>query len=192
MKKKTNKYVLALVILLILVASVGSVAAYMFKQTGTVNNILISAVVDCKVHEQVNGAPGEITTGNITASSKDSIKIENTGNVKAYLRVKLVSHWEDADGNIVAKASQMPAIDYDDGNWIKGNDDTYYYKNPVDATDGTDLTAELLKTPIELRKSDEGYYQVIEVFAEAIQAEPADAVTEAWGVTVDVNGNLTN
>ena len=33
-------------------------------------------------------------------------------------------------------------------------------------------------------------YQVVEVFAEAVQAEPADAAQEVWGVTVE-NGIIT-
>jgi hypothetical protein len=33
-------------------------------------------------------------------------------------------------------------------------------------------------------KGPEGYYLNVEIVAEAIQAEPANAVQEAWGVTL--------
>ena len=35
-------------------------------------------------------------------------------------------------------------------------------------------------------------YQTLRVIAEAIQAVPASAVAEAWGVTVDKNGIITD
>ena len=39
--------------------------------------------------------------------------------------------------------------------------------------------------------TDGDYYQVIEIFAEAIQGAPANAVTSSRGVTLDSNGNIT-
>ena len=66
--------------------------------------------------------------------------------------------------------------------WIRDEDnDTYYYTKKV-APDA--FTTTLLDSDITLRLSSEGYRQVVEVFAEAIQAEPDEAVTSSWGVTI--------
>jgi hypothetical protein len=43
-----------------------------------------------------------------------------------------------------------------------------------------------------LEKDENGYSQVVEVFAEAIQSKPLSAVTDSWGVNVDSNGNIVS
>ena len=40
-------------------------------------------------------------------------------------------------------------------------------------------------------EKDEYYLQKVDVFAEAIQAIPAEAVKSSWKVSVDANGNIT-
>jgi hypothetical protein len=82
----------------------------------------------------------------------------------------------------------MPDITLADG-WIKGSSNTYYYQNAVAPTE---LTDNLLESPIILEKDESGYMQVIEVFAEAIQSKPYSAVTDSWGVTIDSNGNIVS
>lgn len=65
--------------------------------------------------------------------------------------------------------------------WIADKDNaTYYYTTPVKATQ---LSPELLKTPLTLAEETWNggtVYQVVNVFAEAIQAEPKEAVEAAW------------
>ena len=41
------------------------------------------------------------------------------------------------------------------------------------------------------KKDTDGNRQVVEIFAEAIQAEPVDAVISSWGVTLDAKGNIS-
>ena len=50
-------------------------------------------------------------------------------------------------------------------------------------------TIELAKVYNE--EKDEYYLQKVDVFAEAIQAIPAEAVKSSWKVSVDANGNIT-
>ena len=160
--KKNKKYLnILLIILFILCLSTG-VYAYMFKQTPTLENDFTPASVSCEVDE-------------FTSSS---IVIENTGNIDAYIRVKLLSYWVDEEDKIVAKESVMPVIDYDAIKWIKGKDDTYYYTTPLQKGS---RTTNLINTPITLSTGGD-YKQVIEVFAEAIQSTPTDAVTFSWKV----------
>ena len=169
------------ILLIILIASLvvslilcGTVLAYMFKQTEYKNNEFIPATVSCKVVEEFDG------------KQKTSIKVQNTGNIDAYLRVRFVSYWVDSDGNVVAKPSSMPEINMAAG-WLKGENNTYYYKTPVSPTNQTES---LLSSPITLEKDADGYMQVIDVFAEAIQSKPHNAVSDSWGVVIDSNGHI--
>lgn len=175
MNKSRTFYTILITGLVIALVLCGAVIAYMFRQTEYENNEFTPAEVSCEVEEAFDG------------TQKTSVQIENTGNIDAYLRVRFVSYWVDSNGNVVPKASEMPDITMADG-WLKGSNGTYYYTVPV-APDG--LTDNLLAAPMILRQDDNGYLQVVEVFAEAIQSEPAKAVTGSWSVTVDDDGNIT-
>ena len=177
MKLRKILLILLALSLLLTVTMVGSVFAYMFHRTETVTNQLKPAVVSCAVEEK------------FAENTKDSINVRNTGNIDAYLRVRLVTYWVDSEGNIVAEPSLMPTISCNNG-WLKGSGNTYYYSSPV--APGETPTRNLLSNPITLVTTNEGKYrQVIEVFAEAIQAKPAGAVEDAWPeVDVDADGKL--
>ena len=174
--RKSRKLLPGLVILvLVLALAVGGVYSYMFARTEEAANVLTPAAVSCKVDETFED------------NKKSSITVQNTGKVDAYLRVRLVTYWVNDAGEIVAKPSEKLTVTLTD-NWLADTDnDTYYYKSPVKA--GAE-TPNLLATPLGLTESSDGYNQVIEVFAEAIQAEgttdgeKVPAVTDAWGVTI--------
>ena len=153
----------------------GKVIAYMFQQTQYEENLFTIAEVSCKVKEEFDGV------------NKTSIQIQNTGNIDAYIRVRLVSYWVDTDGNIIAKPSDIPEVNLAT-EWLAGTNNTYYYPNAVSPKM---FTSELLSSPITLEKDEDGNLQVVEVFAEAIQSKPASAVTDSWKVTVDSNGIIT-
>ena len=167
----------------------GVTVAFLIKQTEKKVNEFSVATVTCEVHEKTD-IMGDATEGTQNANTKASIKVKNTGNIEAYLRVRLISYWvQEKDGELqrVGKTSKMPAVSMAE-DWVKGSDNTYYYIKPVQPGE---FTSELLKEGIVLAE-EEGYQQVVEVFAQAIQANPTDAVTEAWGVNVDSSGNITS
>lgn len=172
MGKRTLKTAL-LVLVSLLVLLCGTTFALMFRQTEPLDNQFEAAVVSCAVVESFDG------------TTKSSIAVKNTGNIDAYLRLRLVSYWVDSKGNIISKPSQMPTVSVASG-WVAGSDNTYYYSQPV-APNVT--TPDLLGAKITLVQED-GYLQVIEVFADAIQSKPEAAVTESWGVTLP-GGNIT-
>lgn len=169
------------IILSILVASLvvsllicGTVLAYMFRQTEYKDNEFVPANVSCEVVEAFDGV------------QKTSVQVQNTGNIDAFLRVRFVAYWVDADGNIVAKPSSMPEINMA-ADWIEGENNTYYYTKPVEPAA---YTSSLLSSPITLETDADGYMQVLDVFAEAIQSKPYNAVTNSWNVSIDTNGNI--
>ena len=162
------------IVLFILCSVTTGVYSFMLKQTQPIHNEFVKAHVDCEITKTPNS--GDI----------DSITVTNTGNIDAYIRVRFSSHWVDNNGNIVAKESVYPTFTYDESKWIKKGQ-TYYYKNPVDVLKTTD---ELLGSKIELLQED-GYKQVVEVFAEAIQFKPSEAVQTSWHVVVE-DGVITS
>ena len=173
MKRKILKIVI-LILSIILLLLCGTAFALMYRQTQPLNNQLEAAFVACAVEENFNG------------ETKTRIAIKNTGNIDAYLRVRLVSYWVDSDGNITSKPSWMPRVSVTSG-WVTGTGNTYYYSQPVAPGD---ITTNLLDADITLEEED-GYLQVIEVFADAIQSKPAEAVTTSWGVTLDGDEIIT-
>lgn len=163
-----------LVLVLVLVLLCGTAFALMFRRTSEMRNQFEAARVSCDVTEKFDG------------TIKSSIAVRNTGNIDAYLRLRLVSYWVDSNGNIVSKPTQLPTISPANG-WLSGPDNTYYYPQPVAPGD---TTLNLLSTGLTLVEED-GYLQVVEVFADAIQSKPAEAVTGSWGVTL-VGDKITN
>lgn len=177
MNPKAKRILLwALLVSLILVC--GVTIAYLYRTTNDVKNVFIPGKVDCEVTESFDKNSGV----------KSSITVKNTGNIDAWLRVRLVSYWVDANGDIMPVASEMPRVSIANG-WHDHENNTYIYTTPV-APDG--VTENLLGSNITLTtKTVDGVtcYQVVEVFADAIQSKPADAVTEAWGYTPASNTN---
>ena len=170
----------------------------MIIRSPEITNSFVPAKIDCQVLET------KTITGNVV--TKTSVTAQNTGNVDAYIRVRVVTYWEDSKGNPVARTK--PENEFDNGNW-KFNDaywiydatnQTFYHKAPVGAND---VTAELLKfdsgfNGITLESEDvkQGnvtftYYPMVEFIVEGIQCAPDTAVKESWGVTLDSNGNIT-
>lgn len=185
---KNKGFPRVLILFLVLTVLVPSVFAYMIHKSQTVENAFIPGKVDCAVREEFDDIV------------KSEIKVENTGNVKAYIRVRLVFNWVDSAGTVVARSfGPMPGISWDTTKWIRDEvDNTYYYKYPVEV--GA-KTANLLTREWSMDAVSEDtngltyyYYPVMEVLAEAIQADgkigDKPAVTDAWGVTIDANGYI--
>ena len=192
-KTRSTKFltVLAAVIVLVLVVtSISAVVAYMIKKSDDVKNTFVPANIDFYVAETFDG------------EVKSSVKIQNKSNIEAYLRVRVVTYWEDSKGNVVArgKAPEIKfgsAWTYNSTYWIYDKAEyTFYYKSSVLSGD---TTSELLGTSIEMHAEtvtlngiDFTYHPVIEFVVEGIQANPKNAVTESWGVTLDSDGKITN
>ena len=121
---------------------------------------------------------------------KTDINAKNTGNCTCYVRIRLIGYRVNAAGDRIGGPAPIPAFTAGEG-WMRvGTSDTYVYTKPVAV--GASPATVLNTTPIELADYSEldpavdpdGGYQVIEVIAEAIQAQPEDAVESAWGATV--------
>ena len=168
-------------------AAVGLTLAFMFKKAEKTNRF-IPAEVSCAVREKTDGS--EVTGIAAVGSEKSDIRVENTGNVKEFIRLKLVSYYVDANGDIVGTvSSQYPTLSLKNG-WITGANHTYYYPSPIDPGGMTEILCEPFSLGHTQLENGSTVYQVIELIAEAVQAEPSDAAQEDWGVTGE-NGVVT-
>lgn len=178
MTKKT-KIILVSSLVILLCAGVCVTLAFMFRRDG-VNNSFFAAKVSCKLHEGLDGAT--VTGGTAYGTKKHSITVENTGNTKAFVRVRLTSHWVDEDGNVIGHGSKIPTVVLKDG-WFSDGDSTFYFEKALSPGELSDIMCEPLLLVSEIRADGTVLYQAIELSAEAIQATPETAVLEGWGVT---------
>lgn len=133
---------------------------------------------------------------NFDGKTKTQVKIQNTGNIDAYIRARVVVTWKDASGNVYGKApvkGEDYTISYNTSTWFDGPGGYKYYQNRVSPQGYTDV---LISSCTALKKLV-GYELSVEIIAEAIQADGKNAagqyaVTEAWGVTVNDDRTISN
>ncbi len=168
---KLNKKLIALSLALVAILSVtvGSTVAYLITKTAPVENVFDPAYVTCEVVESFD------TSNNV----KTNVGVKNTSDIPVYIRAAVVVTWTDASGAVSAKtpADTDYSITYDlTSGWAMGDDGYYYYARPV----AVGATTNSLITEAKPSGVKEGYTITIEILAEAIQSEPAEAVTQEW------------
>ena len=181
--KKTLTLLVAL--LVIFTVSVGSTLAFLITQTDSVVNTFTPGEIKGDVIETFNGETKEDV----------KISIDSDSDVSAYVRALVVVSWQDADGNVYGQ-KPVAGVDYTitmgtSSNWFEGANGYYYYSEPLGADLDT-TTDVLIKSCTQKQACENPKYKLnVDVIAEAIQAEPVDAVKEAWGVTVNSNGTIS-
>lgn len=161
--------VLLIAVLLLITTAVGSTAAFLVTKTKPVVEAFAYAQVSCQV--------------------TDTMGVKNTGTAQAYIRASYAVNWLDGEENIVAAVPEDYSCDLAEnpqGAWVEGGDGYFYYPDPVDPGDET---PSLLTCSVSYPENPK-YTLSVEVVAEAIQSNPAEAAEDAWGVTVS-NGELT-
>lgn len=182
-KNKRRKSGILLCILLSLSLAVGGALAYMFWQTGQLNNQFAPATVSCQVN-----------------NDDATFNVKNTGIVNAYIRAAIVVNWIDSDdpnGSVMGIAP-VEGTDYtlsvnSTDWWQDSTTGYYYYRKSVAPNEVTiDLiTDHGLKDGVT---APTGYELCVEVVAEAIQADGTTdagnvaAYQDAWGIS-DISGN---
>ena len=167
---KTKKPVALVALLVLLCCTVAGTLAYLVTSTAPVTNTFTPAHVSTAVDETFeNGV-------------KSDVKIQNTGDIPAYIRAAVIINWADANGNVSATPVKTTdyTIKWTKEGWVE-HGGYYYYTAPVAV--GA-LTGQLV-TGCELAKGvtpPEGYSLQVTILADGIQSEPADAVIQAWGV----------
>ena len=170
---------LAVSVALILAAAIGGTIAYIVTKTDSVTNTFDPANVPIKVDETfVNG-------------EKKDVKIQNTGNIPAFIRAKVVVTWKDTNGNVsaikpVEGTDKDYTISYNGTDWTYNNTDGFWYSNTAIAATGKTPVLISSCQPVE-DKAPDGYKLSVEIIAESIQSEPANVVGTVWGYTPSGN-----
>lgn len=171
---RVTAIVMATVLLLAL--AIGGTVAWLSTNDTPITNTFLPSQVTCEVQEKFNG------------TVKSDVNVKNTGNIDAFIRVKLVTYRTNDQGQHIGGTATLPPFTRG-ANWVeyKGY---YYYKLPVAAggTPKTNLTDSMTLT--SSYNDTDGGKQAIDVMAEAIQSVPEAAVKAAWGLSIDANGNL--
>ena len=161
---------------LLLALAISGTVAWLTTKGAPITNTFNPSKVACEVTESFDG------------TVKSSVNVKNTGDIDAYIRVKLVTYRVNDQGQHIGGTATLPNFTLG-ANWVEFGD-YYYYTLPVEAgkTPATNLTDSMTLTA-EYTDADGGH-QSIDVMAEAIQSVPAKAVGEAWGVTIS-EGRVT-
>ena len=183
--KNPKKALIALAsVALLLCAAVGSTAAYLRDNTGTVTNTFLPGQVSCAVVE--NGTA--YTDSTVSVANKSNVTVKNTGNVPAYIRAAILVTWKSADGTVYAAVPQSGTgkdytLQLNTADWSESGG-FYYYKSAV-APEG--LTSALISSARQITAGPVGvdhtqYTLSIEILAEAIQADGmgASSAQDAW------------
>ena len=174
--KKTGMLFLSL--LLVIGMVVGGTVAWLSTKSAPITNTFLPSHVSCSVAEEFNG------------TTKSNVNVTNTGDIDAFIRVKLVTYRVNDEEQHIGGIAKIP--DFTPGaGWVE-NGDYYYYTKPV--APGTKPAAALISS-IDLIGSYTdavGGKQAIDVMAEAIQSVPEDAVQAAWGegFSIGTDGSL--
>lgn len=168
---KTKKPVALVALLVLLCCTVAGTLAYLVDKTPEVKNTFEPASVSTAVEETFKN--GE----------KKDVKIQNTGDIDAYIRAAVIINWADKDGNVSATPVEDGdyKIKYDTSNTWKKIGDYWYYTNPVAADSLTEKALIESCAPVA-GKAPEGYNLQVTILADGIQSEPLTAIKEAWHV----------
>lgn len=164
---------------LLLMLAVGATLALLFDKTESITNTFTPTEVGGKITEEFED------------NVKNNVKVENAGDIDAYIRAYVVVTWQNDAGEVYPTAP-VEGTDYtvtwkkDD--WFKHTDGFYYYTKKVASKASTGILLTDCK-PVE-GKAPEGYHLVVEILSSAIQADPEDAIHEAWGVDIK-DGTVT-
>lgn len=89
---------LLLTLVLLALALTGATLAYLITHTDPVPNRFTPAHVSCNVTEDFDG------------TTKKNVNVTNTGDIDAYLRVKLVTYRVNDDGQHIGGTAAIPAF----------------------------------------------------------------------------------
>lgn len=181
---KTKQPVALVALLVLLCCTVAGTLAYLVDSTDPVTNTFTPAHVSTAVDETFeNGV-------------KSDVKIQNTGDIPAYIRAAVIINWADANGNVYGGGT--PAASTDDGksgdyiisfntdDWKQIGD--YWYCETTTAPGA--LTKPLIISCAKTSTATvpDGYDLQVTILADGIQADGVASngktpMEDAWGVT---------
>lgn len=176
---RINAKFIAMLISAILICTTGVTLAYLFSKTNDVENTFSPSQVTTKVVEEFDG------------KTKTDVKIQNTGDIRAFIRADIIVTWKAENGNVLSE-TPVRGEDYTmelNKEWFE-KDGFYYWPSIVTAEDVTGILITEAKANNSKTVNDVTYYISIEILSSGIQADGVNengvyAVTSAWGVSCD-------
>ena len=184
-KRSVKPFLIAFCVCILACAAVSGSLAWLTSTPEQVVNSFTPGVVTIEVDEKFD------------STTKSDVRIKNTGNVPAYIRVALVPAWVDDEGNIAAKPASLKLNDDcniawgKDGSgyeadWFIGSDGFYYCKTVIEPGASTPI---LIKS-CTVKGEEHEYDFELQVIASAVQSLPTTTVEAVWPVVVDTDGTL--
>ena len=181
-KRSIKPFLIAFCVCILACAAVSGSLAWLISTPEPVVNTFTPGAVTIQVDETFNG------------TTKSDVRIKNTGNVPAYIRVALVPAWVDDEGNIAAKPASLNDCTItwgEDGNgyeadWFIGSDGFYYCKTVIEPDESTPI---LIKS-CTVKGEGHEYDFELQVIASAVQSLPTSTVEKVWPVVVSTDGTL--
>ena len=178
-KRSVKPFLIAFCVCILACAAVSGSLAWLISTPEPVVNEFTPGEVTIEVDETFDG------------STKSDVRIKNTGNVPAYIRVALVPAWVDDEGNIAAKPASLELNDDcniawgKDGSgyeadWFIGSDGFYYCKTVIEPDESTPI---LIKS-CTVKGEGHEYDFELQVIASAVQSLPTSTVETVWPVVV--------
>ena len=177
---KVKKTHFILIFLIIILTTIVSFTLAYLNLKSIKANVFEIGKVDVEVHENFDELNG----------IKKDVYFKNMGNVYSYIRAEILYYFIDKENNILFEEpieNVDYSIDLSSDDWFLGNDGFYYYKKKVLPNENT---KNLINECIKL-KTYEDKTLVVEVVAQAIQANPNTAAIETWKVEIE-NGEIVS
>ena len=177
-RRRGRATAMLLATVMLLALAVGGTIAWLTDKDRPLVNTFDPSKVTCEVQEKFDG------------KVKSDVNVKNTGDIDAFIRVKLVTYRTNDAGQHIGGTAALPQFTLG-ANWVEYNG-YYYYTLPVAPGDkpATKLTDSMTLT--ENYDDADGGPQSIDVMAEAIQSVPEAAVKAAWGTgfSIGTDGSL--
>ena len=172
--KSKKPLILLAALLLIFTVTAGSTLAYLVASSDPVENVFTPGEMSGEIEEKFDGA------------TKEDVSIEITGDADAYVRAAIVVTWKNGAGGDIYGKQPISTTDYSMtlnlNDWFVGTDGYYYCSSKVEAGEKTPV---LIQSCTQQQACENPDYKLdVEIIAEAIQAEPKDAVRDAWGEAI--------
>ncbi len=182
---KTLRGAAAVLVAAVLLSSLAGVAYALLRDTtARVDNTVTEPKITCAVEEKFDG------------DTKEEVKVRNTGDAPAYIRVKVIYNWVDTNGYVFFAKPDGYSCDgqlADPLKWthsVSGTGfdqlpDGYWYYNGI--VQPGDATEDLIARITALYPIDPIYSFRVRILAEAIQAAEnqiggKSASEERWGM----------
>ncbi len=178
MKKKRWIIICAVLLLFVCISGISLVTAYL-QQENRLENVFEVGRISLNIEEA------------FANNVKTDVRIQNTGNMEAYVRATVLFSWQDKQGNLILGTPEE-GVDYTvswgdlTSDWIKQGD-YYYCKSIIPSGASSNI---LITNCTQLSYTDSRCL-VVDIAGQGVQARK-EAVEEAWnGMTVDGAGILS-